>query len=116
MIKRAKDNTAEIHANRFGGNGEQQLKMILTKEEMLGKGRNFAHTIIPPGASTGLHTHTDSLEAYYILKGQGLVNDNGEMQEIYPGDVLFTKLGESHSIENTGEEDLELIAIVLLVP
>lgn len=116
MIKRAKDNTAEIHANRFGGKGEQQLKMILTKEEMLGKGRNFAHTIIPPGASTGLHTHTDSLEAYYILKGKGLVNDNGQMQEIYPGDVMFTKLGESHSIENIGEEDLELIAIVLLVP
>lgn len=116
MIKRSQENIPEIHANRFGGQGSQQLKMILTKEEMLGKGRNFAHTIVPPGASTGLHTHTDSLEVYYILKGQGLVNDNGQMQEIYPGDVLFTKLGEAHSIENTGVENLEFIAIVLLVP
>lgn len=116
MIKRSQDNIAEIHANRFGGNGEQQLKMILTKEEMLGKGRNFAHTIMPPGVSTGLHTHTDSLEAYYILKGKALVNDNGHIQELYPGDVLFTKLGESHSIENIGEDNLEFIAIVLLVP
>lgn len=116
MIKRAQENIPEIHANRFGGQGEQSLKMILTKEEMLGKGRNFAHTIVPPGASTGLHTHTDSLEAYYILKGKALANDNGQMCELYPGDVLFTKLGESHSIENIGEENLEFIAIVLLVP
>nr|WP_296904561.1 cupin domain-containing protein [Thermotoga sp.] len=31
------------------------------------------------------------------------------------GDVCFTDSGESHSIENTGDENLEFLAVIILL-
>ena len=49
----------------------------------------------------------------YILKGTGEVNDDGILSPVGPGDVVHTGSGHSHSIRNTGEENLELIAMIL---
>jgi mannose-6-phosphate isomerase-like protein (cupin superfamily) len=70
--------------------------------------------VIKPGCSIGLHSHDQEEEIYYILKGQGVVVDNGIRQEVDEGDVVLTGGGASHSIENVSDEDLEVLAIILL--
>ena len=73
----------------------------------------FAKVVLKPGSKTPLHKHEGTFEAFYILAGVGLVDDNGSIQQVKSGDVVFTDDGESHAIENIGEIDLEYIALVI---
>ena len=116
MIKKAESLQPVVYQNRFGGNGEISMKPLLSPEEFLGKGRLLSHSVIFPGSSIGYLTHQGDFETYYILKGEGVVNDNGVLTAVGPGDVVYTGSGESHSIENTGQQNLELIAMILFKP
>jgi mannose-6-phosphate isomerase-like protein (cupin superfamily) len=115
MIKHAKDLPFEVVAKRFGGNGEVASTRLLETEQFQGKGRLFAHNRIKPNSSLGLHQHKGDFEVFYILGGEGIVDDNGSKAPVKKGDVILTGNGESHSLENTGSEDLEYIALVLFV-
>ena len=42
-----------------------------------------------------------------------VVNDNGTITQVEAGDVTFTPSGTGHGITNTGDEPLELIALIL---
>lgn len=97
----------------MGGQGDVKFTKILEKEEFQGKGRLFALTTLEPGCSIGMHQHKGDVEAYYIVRGQGTVNDNGQEVVVGPGDVVFTKDGESHSITNNGTATLDFIALIL---
>jgi mannose-6-phosphate isomerase-like protein (cupin superfamily) len=98
-----------------GGKGEVEMRQLLEadKDEFNGKGRLFAHNVLKPGTSIGWHQHVGDSEAYYILRGQALVNDNGTEVTVSAGDVVLTQDGEYHSIENNGDQDLEFIALIL---
>ena len=82
-------------------------------EQLQGKGRLFARNTIKPGSSIGNHLHKVDFETYYILSGEGTVDDNGVTSVVKAGDVVYTSGGDSHSIENTGKIDLEMIALIL---
>lgn len=114
MIKRAADMATEIREKMRGGTGNVHLIHILDKEEMRGKVRLFAKIILEPNCSIGMHEHVEEEEAYYILKGTGTVWDDGIKKEVHAGDVILTGNGASHSIENTGNEPLEFLAVVML--
>jgi len=113
VIKRNSELNITLEPNLKGGKGTVRLVNILEKDEMYGTGRLFAISIIPPGGSIGKHTHTGDFETYYILKGKALVNDNGTVAELGPGDVMVCRDGDYHSIENIGDEDLEYLAVIL---
>ena len=96
------------------GEGEVVLQHILNgAEEMYGKGRVFAHTVLAPGCEIGWHIHHGDGETYYILKGTGLYNNNGEEVTVGSGDITFVDDGEGHSLRNIGEDNLETIALIL---
>ena len=65
-------------------------------------------------SSRAYHTHEGEGEAYHILQGKGLYNDNGTKYEVHPGDTTFTCDGAGHAIENIGDEDLVFMALILL--
>jgi len=115
MIKRFEDLRKDSVSNFRGGKGEIQITHFLEteKDEFRAKGRLFAKNVLKPGTSIGLHEHVGDFETYFILSGEGLVNDNGEPKSVKPGDVIITRNGENHSIENTGTVDLEFIALIL---
>lgn len=113
MIKHAKDLHSEVSAKRFGGKGEIHITRLLEIDQFQGKGRLFAHNKIRPNSSLGLHQHKGDFEVFYILSGEGIVDDNGSKSPVKKGDVILTGNGESHSIENTSSTDLEYIALVL---
>lgn len=115
MIKHLEDLRKDTISNFRGGKGEVQMTHFLETEqdEFKGKGRLFSKNVLKPGNSIGLHEHVGDFETYFILSGEGLVSDQGEQKSVKPGDVIITKNGEHHSIENTGTVDLEFIALIL---
>lgn len=117
MIKRAENLRQEVIASMRGGAGQVNITHIIEKnqdmDEFNGKGRLFSKNTVKPGCSIGYHQHTGDSEIYYILSGEGIVDDNGTKSSVKAGDVVVTKNGESHSIENTGTIDLVIIALIL---
>jgi mannose-6-phosphate isomerase-like protein (cupin superfamily) len=113
MIKRSAEIQGKVVSNLRGGTGDVTMFNFLTEQEAKGTGRLFAKLVIEPGNSVGLHTHEGDMEAYYILKGKGLLSDNGNEVILEPGDCTVCLDGQSHSIKNVGEEALEFMAIVL---
>lgn len=73
----------------------------------------YAHAKLEPGASLGYHIHRGESEIYYILSGKGLYSDNGAERQVEPGDVTYTPDGEGHGLENTGNEVLEFMALIV---
>ena len=113
MIRKAQQQKTSTQPNLKGGRDTVRLKHIIEEAESYGTGRLFAISIIPPGGSIGHHTHTGDFEIYYILKGTAKVMDNDVEDILEPGDSMICKEGESHSIENIGEIDLEYVAFIL---
>lgn len=95
------------------GKGTVNIKDLTDSEGLYGHGRLFAHVTIEPGHSIGDHPHVHETEFYYILKGEGVFNDNGREVVVRAGDICATGFGEVHGIENKSDEDLELIALIV---
>jgi Mannose-6-phosphate isomerase len=113
MIRRKSEVPVE-DKKMFGGAGKaEHHKILLGAEEMAGKGRLFNHVVLRPGCEIAWHIHHGDCETYYILKGRGEYNNNGEVTEVGPGDTTFVGDGEGHSMKTLGEEPLEMIALVL---
>jgi len=113
MIKRAMQQTIRERENVRGGEGKLSFHDFLTQDEAHGAGQLFSRTVIPAGASIGEHRHDGEFEVYYILSGTAEVNDNGATAKLEAGDMHLCADGESHSIRNTGESDLEVLMLIL---
>lgn len=115
MIRKAEEMRQEVIKEMRGGQGDVQITHILErdKDEFAGKGRLYAKNLLKPGVSIGLHEHVGDFEAYFILSGEGTVDDNGVKTVVKPGDLVLTHNGQKHAIENTGDMDLEFMALIL---
>lgn len=115
MIRKAKEMRLETVTGLRGGQGDVEITNVLErdKDEFRDKGRLYAKNVLKPGASIGWHEHTGDFEVYYILSGEGTVDDNGTKAIVQPGDMILTRNGDSHSIENTGKTDLVFMALIL---
>lgn len=111
MIKQMR--VVEIE-NARGGKGSIEMHHFLEEDELLGHATLFAKVVVKPHSSIGWHQHVGNTEPYAIIKGEGIFIDNDESRTVVKsGDVCVINVGESHSLENNTDEDLEIIAIVL---
>jgi quercetin dioxygenase-like cupin family protein len=113
MIQHPHDRRRENVENLRGGNGSVFFDYLIEPEVFGGKGRMFAATTLKPGCSIGRHQHVNDFEVYYILAGKGLYDDNGTRAEVAQGDVCLARDGEFHGIENTGPDDLVIVAMII---
>ena len=81
------------------GKGLIHMKDLTDKEGLYNHGRLFPHD--------------HETEFYYIIKGEGVFNDNGKEIVVRPGDICATGYGEVHGLENRGTEPVELIALIV---
>ena len=68
---------------------------------------------LEPGCGVGLHTHQGDCETYFVLSGEGELNDNGTITTVKAGDITFTGPGEGHAITNRKDEPMSFMAIIL---
>lgn len=114
MIRKSENILPERFDNKFGGDGYILVRNLITSDEELNnKGRVFAHTTLNPGCEIGYHVHDKDMEIYYIYSGTAEYNDNGSIRTVGPGDVTFTPVGTGHGIRNSGEQPVEIIALIV---
>ena len=114
MVRNAEQMVIEMKEQMRGGKGTIEITHIYKKDELKGNIRLCARIKINPGCSIGTHEHHHEEEIYYILQGRGLVTDDGTEKEVIAGDAVLTRDGASHSIENIGEDILDMIAVISL--
>lgn len=113
MIKRPQELTVQRVEKLRDGRGNATIQHLIEGEELKDKAKLISKLTLEPGSSIGVHEHKEDFEIYYILQGEGRVMDNGYMQPVGSGDVVYTSNGESHCLENTGDGQLILLAIVI---
>ena len=98
---------AEVRIDGFkGGRGE-----LLTRNFMDAHNK-IMHSILKPGASSGLHTHVSNSEIIYILSGIATFHYDDHIEVASAGQVHYCPIGHNHYMENNTEEDLVYLAIV----
>ncbi len=90
-----------------GGMGEIATKMYV------GRGGKIIPSRLAKGSSIGLHTHTTSDDINYVISGTGRAICDGEEELLSAGVCHVCKKGLSHSIVNTGDDDLILLTVVV---
>ncbi|MCI1959077.1 MAG: cupin domain-containing protein [Clostridia bacterium] len=113
MIKKAGTIKKLEMKNAQGGNNSIFAEPILTGDEFTNSGRLYNKMTFPPKASIGYHVHKGESETYFILKGTGMYSDNGKEVEVHAGDIAYCAPGEGHGLENIGDEDLIMIALII---
>jgi len=69
------------------------------------------HMLIPRGAATARERHEGVEEFYYVIAGNGMARVNAEAAPIHAGDAVPILFNDTHSFENTGPADLELMVV-----
>ena len=94
-----------------GGRGEITFARI--RDRVPGSGCNWLDmSVLPPGASIGVHTHgLDDEEIYIVITGRGRMTLGSESFVVEAGDVVINPPGGTHALENVGDEDLRLFVI-----
>lgn len=90
-----------------GGTGEIAAKMYMSP---CGK---IIPSRLSAGSSIGLHAHPTSDDINYVLSGTGKAICDGAEEALTAGVCHVCKKGSSHSIVNTGEDDLVLLTVVV---
>lgn len=90
-----------------GGTGEMSSKMHIDK-----RGKIILCSI-HKGGSIGMHEQRTGDDINYIISGVGKAICDGVEEDLNAGVCHICPKGSSHSIINTGEEDLMLLTVVV---
>lgn len=112
MTTQKKDMAVAVMEKMRGGNGQATLTTLVAERPQNVK--MFTHVRLTPGSSIGYHTHEGETELYYFIAGTGRVSDDGVFYDVKPGDSMCTPTGHGHGVENTGSEDMEILAVIVL--
>ena len=68
----------------------------------------FRKRALKPGSGIGLHEQKED-EIYYVLSGTGTMTLDGKTVNVTPGTAVLTRTGSSHSLRQTGSDDLVIL-------
>lgn len=100
-------------SNLYGGHGDLKFDYLLGDDDLAGRAKMYAKIKMEPGALLGFHEHKGETETYYIVSGEGVYFDGVKKEIAKPGDVFHCENNTGHSLENTGKDELEFIALIL---
>lgn len=75
------------------------------------KTMGIAEATVDVGESTKYHYHSVSDEIYYILKGIGILEIEGDVKEVRENDCVFIPVRSRHKIKNVGKVPLKILCI-----
>lgn len=99
-----------------GGDGAMLWKRLATGAHLYGDWDGVEWVSFVPGARAGLHVHSHTEEIWFFLRGTGVIELDGERQDVGPGSIVLTPLHSSHASWNTGDEPLEYVVIEVFPP
>jgi mannose-6-phosphate isomerase-like protein (cupin superfamily) len=88
--------------------GDRTFRLLVSQEMGASRVTQFIG-VIPPGRAP-MHHHTYE-EAIYILEGQGLLWTDKGCVGFEAGASIYLPRGVSHSLENTGAENIRLLGV-----
>ena len=111
MITRKEEQTMSIREYMRGG--KEYVKMTALSKELPANARLFSVLTLIPGASIGYHVHENETELFYFAEGCGRVQDDDRFFDVEAGDSMATSSGHGHAVENTGDHDLVILAVIV---
>ena len=102
-----------------GGEGQLLGRFAYTRHQTDDQDaiREIGWLTLPPGASIGLHKHTNNEDVYLIVEGDGMfVGTDGKEIPVSDGDITIARPGQSHSLKNTGRRPLRFINFIGQLP
>ena len=71
--------------------------------------QSLAEATLEPDEATQRHYHRATEEIYFVLKGSGRMEVDGDSKMIRPGDAVLVPAGAWHTLENNGNSDLRFL-------
>ena len=73
--------------------------------------QSLAEAALEPGQATERHYHGRTEEIYFVTKGAGSLEVDGETRRIRPGDAVLIPPGAWHTLENDGTSELLILCM-----
>ena len=113
MIHRKSEMNTELKSNVRGGVGSPEFRHLFSQAELGDRATLFAVVTLQPGESVGRHPHDTNGEAYLVLSGKVMVEEDGAEHELLPGDAEFCADGHTHAIRNHTDEAASFLALIM---
>ena len=113
MFHLKNDMNHEIKSNLRGGVGDLDFCHLFSGAELGGRADLFAVVTLQPGQSIGNHAHSPNGEAYLVLTGKVMVEEDGVEHELCVGDAEFCADGHTHAIRNHTDEVASFLALIM---
>lgn len=111
MITRSEEQSHSIR--EFMRGGKKHVEHTHLSSALPENVRIFNVLTLIPGASIGYHVHEGESELFYFLEGNGRVQDDEAFFDISAGDSMATFSGHGHGVENTGDTNLVILAVIV---
>ena len=113
MIIRNSEREIEVRANTCGGEGSILFEHISSGSALPAHTKMFSDMVFEQGCSIAKHYHMDNTEYYYVVEGEGEIDDNGVVTTIKAGDAAVCYPGNYHSIKNIRKEPLRILGVIV---
>ena len=111
MVTRSGEQKTSIREYMRGG--KEYVRQKTLSQALPENARIFSTLTLIPGASIGYHVHENETELFYFVEGCGRVQDDDQFFDVSAGDCMATFSGHGHSVENTGSQDLVIVAVII---
>jgi mannose-6-phosphate isomerase-like protein (cupin superfamily) len=71
--------------------------------------QSLAEATLEPDQATQRHYHRATEEIYFVVKGSGEMEVDGERRHVRPGDAILIPPGAWHTLENNGTSELRIL-------
>jgi mannose-6-phosphate isomerase-like protein (cupin superfamily) len=71
--------------------------------------QSLAEATLEVEQATERHYHRVTEEIYFVLKGQGKMEVDGQTSQMRPGDSVLIPPGAWHTLENNGTSELRIL-------
>ena len=114
------ENFAAINVGRISEIFEHELPMgemtlrgkVFGGQAVGATASEFSFQTLVPGQDSGfLHTHKTHEELYFILRGEGQYQVDGEIFPVGEGSVIRVSPNGKRALKNTGSENLTMLCV-----
>jgi mannose-6-phosphate isomerase-like protein (cupin superfamily) len=73
--------------------------------------QSLAEATLEPSQATERHYHGRTEEIYFVTKGSGTLEVDGQTRRVRPGDAILIPRGSWHTLENDGTSELTILCM-----